>query len=195
MRELDLEVAGEFILMAATLIRIKVQMLLPRDPSAEEEEEDPRDELVNQLLEYRRYKEVSETMSDLEERQRRLFPHLDFSWSKSYTQDDLEDGDEPSAGDVSLFDLLTVFKTVLENMPKIDSHHVDTIGVTIEDQINYLVGRLSDQERLAFTDLMLELRDRVTVIMTFMAMLELLRTRRIIVQQATLFGEIWILGR
>ena len=77
--------AGEFILMAATLIRIKVRMLLPRDPDVEEEDdEDPRTELVRQILEYKRFKEVAESLNDYEDRQRRKFPRIYFDWEKKY---------------------------------------------------------------------------------------------------------------
>lgn len=190
MQELDLEVAGEFILMAATLIRIKVRMLLPRDPDVEEEDdEDPRTELVRQILEYKRFKEVAESLNDFEERQRRKFPRTYFDWEKKYENKKI------IMKEVSMFDLLTAFKSVLDNMPRIDSHSVGAIGPTLEEQIDYLINVMKKKERVAFSDLMKELTDRISVVVTFIALLELIRTHRILIQQAGVFGEIWIMRR
>jgi segregation and condensation protein A len=192
MRELDLEVAGEYILMAATLIRIKVRMLLPRDTEEEEEqEEDPRAELVRQLLEYRRFKEIAEHLTEMEARQRRLFPRSYFDWGKKFGNED-ETLDEGTLKDVAFFDLLTAFKTALDNMPKVTVHEVGTMAATVEDQIEFLLYRLQEKERIGFGELMAQLKERVTVVVTFMALLELIRTHRIRVQQASVFGEIWI---
>jgi segregation and condensation protein A len=193
MQELDLEIAGEFILMAATLIRIKAQMLLPKETVEEDaEEEDPRAELVRQLLEYKRFKEVAESFVEIEEKQRRIFPRVYFKWAKQY---EAEESDEEFLKDVSIFDLLTAFKFVLDNMPKESQHQVGAIGVTIEDQIANLLKLLEDNERLVFSELMKKYQERVTVVVTFSAMLELIRMHRIVIQQASLFGEIYICRR
>lgn len=194
MQELDLEVAGEFILMAATLIRIKARMLLPRDTTDEdEEEEDPRAELVRQLLEYKRFKEVSESFMEIEEHQRRIFPRLYFGWMKKY--EEKEEDDDEFLKDVTLFDLLTAFKSVLDNMPKDSVHDVGEIGVTIEEQIVMLLNKVQKKERVAFSELMKDLKERVAVVVTFIAVLELIRTHKIMVQQTSLFGEIYICRR
>ena len=187
-----MEVAGEFILMAATLIRIKVRMLLPRDLEEEEEpEEDPRAELVRQILEYKRFKEVAESLTEMETRQRRLYPRSYFDWEKKTGEEDVT-SEEEILKDVTLFDLLTAFKTVLYNMPKLTPHEVGTIGVSVEDQIEFLMNRLQEKQRIGFGDLMDQLKERVIVVVTFMALLELIRTHRIRVQQASVYGEIWI---
>jgi segregation and condensation protein A len=193
MRELDLEIAGEFILMAATLIQIKVRMLLPRSEEEGEEEEDPRADLVRQLIEYKRFKEVAESISEIEEKQRRLYPRLFFSWTKKYQKEEISG--EELLKDISLFDLLSAFKTVLDNMPKVTAHEVTTIGATIDDQIDFLLNEIREKERIGFHDIMTQLHERVMVIVTFMAILELIRTHRIRIQQAGVFSEIWILRR
>jgi len=191
MRELDLEIAGEFILMAATLIRIKVQMLLPKPALEEElEEEDPRAELVRQLIEYKRFKEVAESIEEREAEQRRLFPRTYFEWTKTFEKEEIP-GDA-LLKDVTMFDLMTAFKSVLDNMPLITTHQVSTIGVTIDDQIEFIMDQISKQERIGFTEIMSQFEERVVVIVTFMAILELIRTHRIRVQQASVFSEIWI---
>ena len=190
MKELDLEVAGEFILMAATLIQIKVRMLLPRPVLEEEEEaEDPRAELVRQLLEYKRYKEVAESLSDLEERQSRHFPRRYFEWQKSYREK------EVVLKDMSLFDLLAAFKSVLDNLPKQAYHEIQLIPVTIEEQMEFLTRFLEGKDHIVFSEVMAWLRDRIVVIVTFMAILEMVRNRRILVRQSDLFGEIRISNR
>jgi len=192
MKELDLEVAGEFILMAATLIQIKVRMLLPKSEYEEEvEEEDPRAELVRQILEYKRFKEISESLADMEDHQRRLFTRSWFQWTKQYKKDEGISAEELLM-DVTLFDLLSAFKSVLENMPKETVHHVATVGVTIEERIDFLLNQLSEKNRINFRELMVQLKERVTIVVTFMAILELIRTHRIRVQQESAFGEIWI---
>jgi len=192
MKELDLDIAGEFILMAATLIQIKVKMLLPKPEGGEEEEEgDPRAELVRQLLEYKRYKEVAEDLTDLEDRHRRMFPRTYFEWQKSFKQE----GREVVLKEMSLFDLLQAFKSVLDHLPDQSFHSVKTTEVTLEEQIAFLNSMLQDRERIAFSDLMTNLRERIVVIVTFMAILELIRTRRISVHQSSVFEEIWIVRR
>jgi len=192
MKELDLEVAGEFILMAATLIQIKVRMLLPRPEfEGEEDEEDPRAQLVRQLLEYKRFKEVAETLTGIEDRQRRLFPRTDFSWQKRYHSTKRE----LIMKDVGMFDLMAAFKKALDEMPKQGVHEVASVGVTIEEQIEMILQRIQEEEKLRFDLLMQQYQERIMVIVTFMAILELIRTHQIVVKQASVFGEIWIMRR
>jgi segregation and condensation protein A len=193
MRELDLEVAGEFILMAATLIQIKVRMLLPRPETmeGEEAEEDPRAELVRQLLEYKKYKEVADHLMEMEDQQRRFFPRTRFEWEKKFA-DDEQDLTEIALKDVTLFDLLTAFKGVLDAMPKKTVHEVGLSGPSIEDQISYVTRMVGEKKRIMFRELVAPFLNRVVLIVTFMAMLELIRTHRIVIQQADLFGDIWI---
>jgi len=194
MRELDLEVAGEFILMAATLIQIKVRMLLPRSADEEEIEEDPRAELVRQILEYKRFKEVAETLNDMESSQRRLFKRTNFDWAKPFAKEE-KISTEQFMHDANLYDLLKAFKYVLDNIPVVTSHEVSTMGVTVEEQIEFILNGLKDNERLAFTDVMFKIKERVAIIVTFMAILELIRTHQIRIQQVSVFSEIWILRR
>jgi segregation and condensation protein A len=189
MRELDLEVAGEFILMAATLIQIKVRMLLPRTPEESEEEEDPRADLVRQLLEYRRYKEVAESMVPYEERQSRIFQRSYFEWQKPYQKK------EAILKDMSVFDLLSAFKEVLDHMPKIAYHEIQPIGATVEEQIDVVMKSLEGKDHVLFRDILMRAGERIVMIVTFMAILELIKNHRILVRQSSVFGEIWISKR
>lgn len=191
MKILDLEIAGEFILMAATLIRIKAKMLLPKDPDAiEEDDEDPRNDLVKQLLEYKRFKEVADDLSDKEDHQRRLYSRKNFDKEKQYVKEFDDTADLVS--DISLFDLLSAFKYALENRPVETAHQVGEVGATVEDQINYVIGFLEAHERVTFFELVEPLKTRLMLIVTFMAILELIKTHRLIVQQAQTFGDIYI---
>ncbi len=195
MKELDLEIAGEFILMAATLIQIKVRMLLPKEAeTTEEEEEDPRAELVRKLLDYKRFKEVAESLISIEDRQRRYFPHSNFDWAKSYSQVQGVSNEE-LLKDISLFDLFKAFKTALDNAPKVTTHEVHTINITVDEQIDFLINELEIKKRLAFSDLMEKLNERTVIIVTFIAILELIKNHKITVQQAESFGELWIIKR
>lgn len=190
MRELDLEVAGEFILMAATLIQIKVRMLLPEpEDGSEDEEEDPRAELVRRLVEYKCFKEVAESMESFEVHQRRLFSRAYFEWEKQYKKT------EVVLREVSMVDLMRAFKTAMENIPSVTAHEVSAIGPTIEGQIEFLMRRLTEKELTRFGELFEELKDKITIIVTFMAILELIRTHRILIQQSSIFGEIYLSAR
>jgi segregation and condensation protein A len=186
MRELDLEVAGEFILMAATLIQIKVRMLLPRAPEEGEEEEDPRADLVRQLLEYRRYKEVAESLVTMEDRQSRIFHRSYFEWQKPFRSREIV------LKDMTLFDLLSAFKDVLDNAPKTSYHEVQPIGATIEEQAELILKSLENRDHVLFRDLMTAVKERIIMVVTFIAILELIKSKRIVVRQADVFGEIWI---
>jgi segregation and condensation protein A len=185
---LDLESAGEFILLAATLIRIKAKMLLPR-PQPDEEEEiiDPRMELVSRLLEYKRFKELAIKLADLEDEQSKVFP-------RGY-YDDYEP--ETDAGielteDVTFFSLITAFKQVLDRMPKESFHHVELIQTSLEEQIDYILSRLVAGKQITFVELVSHVRDRVIIVVTFMALLELIKRGELITRQSKAFGEIWI---
>jgi segregation and condensation protein A len=189
MRELDLEVAGEFILMAATLIQIKVKMLLPRQPEEGEEEEDPRADLVRQLLEYRRYKEVAESLVSIEDRQSRIFHRSYFEWQKPFRTK------EVVLKDMTMFDLLAAFKDVLDNAPKASYHEVQPIGTTIEEQADRILKSLEGRDHVLFRDLVTAVPERMVMVVTFIAILELIKRKRIMVRQADIFGEIWISPR
>lgn len=185
---LDLDYAGEFILLAATLIRIKAKMLLPR-PAADDDEEmvDPRLELVTRLLEYKRYKDVAFKLADLETRRSFLFNRQYFDQLAETQDDDIQLGE-----DVSLFSLMAVFKQVLDKMPKETFHEVKDIQISLEEQINYIVKNLETVRQISFYDLISQLRDRLMVVVTFIAMLELIKRGEIVTRQAVPFGEIWI---
>ncbi len=181
MQVLNLEIAGEFILMAATLIRIKARLLLPRDES-DPEENDPREELIMALVEYKKYKEASDILREkalIEERN--YVPELPLG--KIDAKVELEPG-------TSLFDLLTAFKEVMEQRREEIVHEVNVEEIAIEDRIASIISYLQKRESATFAELFRDIPRKIVAIVTFIAMLELVRTRRIRVMQAEPFARL-----
>src|SRR3954471_16025926 len=193
MEELDLDVAGEFLVMAATLIHIKSKLLLPRPETAQEsflEEEDPRDELVRRLLEHQRFKQAAEVLHDREQARSAQFTRPD-----SRVADAVNDEYEPEL-DVDLFSLLTAFKGVLTRASRRPRMVLPPEQISIEDRIHQLLGRLSETQACGFEDLF-EDGDgsRGFMIVTFLALLEMIRLKLIRVFQSGGFGAIRVYKR
>ncbi len=188
---LDLDNASEFVLMAATLIRIKAQMLLPKPELEDDEEaEDPREELVRRLLEYQRYKEVAWEISDLEKEQRQYFPRSDFNFD---FEDDKAAEEENLLGkEVSIFDLMSVFAEVMKRIPPRTEHTVEQIPVTIEEQSEVIMALLEKQGRVLLTEMLHQIEERIVVIVTFVALLDLVKNKQLQLNQNNPFAEIWI---
>ena len=185
---LDLDHASEFILMAATLIRIKVKMLLPKPELEDEEVEDPREELVQRLLEYQRFKETAWEFGDLEKKQRQLFPKRNFTFEPG----DEEEAEQPDEREITLFDLMSVFVDVMKRIPPPSEHTVETISVTIEEQAEFVLSYFEKRNRVLFSDLLLQIKERIILIVTFIAILELVRKKELSLSQTKPFAEIWI---
>jgi segregation and condensation protein A len=186
---LDLEQAADFILMAATLMKVKSQMLLPRDIDGEDVMEDgfgdPREDLVRRLLEYQQFKDIAGWLGDQGLDQRDVFQrpgHLDES--------DAEAGLHP----VSLFDLLKVYKHVIDQVPTTVVHRVVEEGASVEDSVTRILSELDSRSRIRFHELVAG-ESKVNMVATFIGLLELLKSQRIRVQQAQPFDDIWIEGR
>lgn len=184
LQELDLEVAGEFLVMAATLVYIKSRMLLPAEPATEGEaaEEDPRAPLVDMLLEYERIRDAAETLAGREEHQRQFF----------LRSSPLE---IPPAGEgleVSLFDLLAAFRDVLARVK--DQTVLDLVRrpVTTAERMVAILDQLATEGSVLFQALFPPGAERLLVIVTFLALLELLRQGAVRVQQGVHFGDIVI---
>ncbi|MFQ5824599.1 MAG: segregation and condensation protein A [bacterium] len=186
---LDLEKAGEFILMAATLLRIKAQMLIPRPVMEDEEEEDPREALIQRLLEYQRYKEVAENLADFEKKQRDFF-------ARRYFDFDLEENkngeDKNTKREVTLYDLMAVFVEVIKKVPPISHHTIERIPVTIDDQTKFILDYLENHEQALISELFTPINERIIMIVTFVALLELVKSKRVKLNQSNPFAEIWI---
>jgi len=184
MKVLNLEVAGEFIVMAATLIRIKARMLLPKTVD-EEEEEDPREELVQALLEYRKYKEASFVLKEREEEQSHWFPRTDFSFLEKLPKEEI-------LVEASLYDLMSAFKKILDSHPKETFHTINYPKVAIEERIEYVLNCVAQKDGVIFTELFSDSPVKLVMVVTFMAILELIRLERIYIRQTKHFSEIWV---
>ena len=174
MASLDLEVAGEFIVMAATLMQIKVRMLLPRDESAEAEE-DPRAELVRRLIEYKRFKEMSRSMSTMEEQQRKVYFRKFFHADTRVQPDD--EVDIETLKDISLFNLIAAYKTAMDHMPKKVVHEVTLLPVTIDEQTSFVMDYLRVHGTGSFLKLVAHMTEKVRIVVTIIAILELTKNK------------------
>lgn len=188
MKELNLEVAGEFLLMASTLLHIKSRMLLPQDEQepGEEEEADPRGELIRRLLEYQQYKEAGEVLGARALLGREVFtracPDPDLAALQA----------EEGPLEVSLFDLVDAFRALLGRIPAESFHDVAPIETfSIADCINEILSLLQERDTLQFDELVATDLTRERVIVTFLAVLELCRLKLIRVFQSGLRGNIW----
>jgi segregation and condensation protein A len=192
MESLDLALAGEFLEMAATLIRIKVQMLLPSVTEEGEEEEDPRQQLVRKLVEYRKFKEVAGRLSTWEEDRRQHVPRgVDVEGFRDPDAEALET--EELLRDVTLFDLVDGLREVLSRVPKrIDVHQVDLEHVTVEEQMERIRSTLREAGSVSFVSLFVSSSSRTEVVTTFIALLELIRLGFVRATQKRVFGEILI---
>ncbi len=173
MAALDLEVAGEFIVMAATLMQIKVRMLLPRDETRPEEE-DPRAELVRRLIEYKRFKEVSQSMSKMEDAQRRLFYRRFFL---ADTRVQSEEDDEESLKEITLFNLIAAYKSALDHMPKKVVHEVNLLNVTVDEQMSFVMDYLRVHAKASLLGVVRHMTDKIRIIVTVIAVLELTKNK------------------
>ncbi len=189
MESLDLEVAGEFLVTAAELMQIKVKMLLPPEPG-EDEDQDPRTNLVKRLVEYKRFKEAATTMAVQEEAQRKIFYRGYYEADPRVTTAEEEDA---SLREVSLFDLISSFKFAIDRMPKKFVHEIARLNVTIDEQIDYILDYFSRRSEATFYELVKEMTEKIRIVVTFIALLELIRSKRIVVRQSETFGEVSIM--
>lgn len=188
MQELDLDVAGEFFVMAATLMEIKSRMLLPRgsaaiDPSAEDEEVDPRWELVHQLIQYKKFKEAASRLDELSRSRHDMM--------KRYVEELVAKTDERPLLGVGRMDLWTTFNAILHRLAeKLVVGEIKDEQVTVADQMEWILARTQTERTFTFSSLF---PGQVTVralVATFIAVLELTRLRRLRLTQDEAFSEI-----
>ena len=186
-KSLNLDLAGEYLVMAATLIHIKSKMLLPvpEEPSDEESEDDPRQELVKQLLEYQSFKEAA---SDLESR-----PLLERDVFKRTAQP--EDIEKPETEDdelieVSIFELIEAFHHLVSRIDKKELLEIDLEKMSLTDTINDVMERLTREKNLTFDELLGKKKSRRNIVYTFLAILELIKLKMIKAYQTSAFGVI-----
>ena len=191
LRTLNLELAGDFLVVAATLSHIKSQMLLPIEggEAGEEEGQDPRAELVRKLIEYQRFKEAADELWARQLLDRDVFVREP---AREAIQEAAAATGTPTQtfAEVGIFELLEAFKTVMERANITNWHEVTVERVTIMDRINHVLSLLREVPTLAFEQLFTEVTDRITIITTFLALLELIRLKVIRIQQEKQFAPI-----
>lgn len=194
MKDLDIEVAGEFLVMAATLLYIKSKELLPVEKREivedEEEEEDPRWELIRQLVEYKKYKDAAAELEKKAGEQDLIFPRI-------APKPTFDEPDKLPESDLTVLDLLDAVSTILKRFEsrQEDSREIVQDRWTVSDKISQIRSLLAETERVRFEQFFEDATNRVEVVVTFLAMLELIRMRVMKVEQSENFGEIDVVRR
>lgn len=190
MQDLDLDIAGDFLVMAATLIHIKSRTLLPRpDPTQDDPDEDPREALVRRLLEHQQFKAAAELLHDREIQRSAQWGRPD-----GHVAEVVGEAPEPEV-EVDLFSLMAAFRQVLErarNRPKV---YLPAEHISIESRIELLLARLSVTEACGFEDLFADVQTRPGIVVTFLALLEMIRLKLVRVFQQANFGAIRVYKR
>ena len=185
--KVHLHIAGDFIVMASSLMRIKARMLLPR---AETDEEgsiiDPRTELVNQLIEYKRFKDASDILKNLSnERGLKFSRQIEPLLSK-----DVNEIEKDMVLNISLYDLAKTFKEAMDNKPVVSSLEMQKEPVKLEQQKEFIYKYFDGDGKLRFSSILDKLKSRMEVVVTFLAILDLVREGLCIVTQEKIFGEL-----
>jgi segregation and condensation protein A len=185
MRLLDLNIAGEFLVMAATLLQIKSKMLLPPEEKLQEENIDPREELVQQLLEYQKFKEVAETLRQMEGKRQDVFK-----------RPKVETGIVPEKEvyfEASIFDLISAFSTALKDVPREIFYEVVKDEFTVEEKVHTILHMLLETPNILVFELFNKAKNKQEIVAIFLAILELIRLREIKVVQHRHFDPIEII--
>ncbi len=187
---LNIELAGEFIVMAANLLYIKSRTLLPVDQQMAEEdaeEEDPRWELIRQLIEYKKFKEAAALLRDQETKQENLFARVPVTPDLAPVENILVD-------EVGIFDLIHAFQKILKRLEKKPENLAEIFAenFTVSDKIEHVLRITQSGVPVRFEELFADAAGRTEIVVTFLAMLELIRLKQLRVRQEGLCGEIWI---
>ncbi len=190
MQLLDLNIAGEFLLMAATLMQIKSKMLLPAEESPlEEEEGDPRAELVKKLLEYEKFKQIAENLREREAGQQDVFKR-----PKQEVSSEVKEQDKKEVYfEASIFDLISAFSQALKDVPKEVFYEVIKDQFTVEEKIHEILHLLLLQTQVKLSELFSKTQSKMEIIVVFLAILELAKMKEIIARQDIAFEDITIL--
>lgn len=189
LQELNLDIAGEFIVTAAELMQIKAQMLLPQPEGENQEEFDPRAELVRRLLEYKRWKEMAEELEQMQDRQRKIAYRGYFDGDPKVIE---ETNDDDIIRDVTLFDLIAAFQFAVNKMPRKHVHEINRLNVSIDEQMELIVNLFKEKKEFSFFDLVLSMKEKIRIVVTFIAILELMKQNIIAVHQYDPYTDIRI---
>lgn len=185
MRLLNLDIAGEFLVMAATLIQIKSRMLLPAEEERQQEQEDPRADLVKRLLEYEKFKEVAQELRQREVNQSQVFKR------PALTEKEVTPEKEVYF-EASLFDLINAFSQAFKDAPRELFYEVIKDEFTVEEKVHQILHLLLDSPTILLCELFMRAKSKLEIVVTFLAILELTRLKEIVARQKALFQEIEI---
>lgn len=172
MTSLDIEVAGEFLLMASELMKIKARMLIPQEfEYGDEDEEDPRLTLIRKLLEYKRFKDVSIELSKLEDESRKVYSRGYFDNDEKEFETEFEV--DPSLKNLTIFNLIKGYRSAILNIRKEIVHPIELLNVTPEIQREFLIKFFEERSEVDFSELIMNMNERMLVICTFISILQL----------------------
>jgi len=189
MKLLDLNIAGEFLVMAATLMQIKSKMLLPAEELVEEEQEDPRAELVKRLLEYEKFKQIAGQIREKELNQQDVFKRPK---TESPAPDIKEEGKKEVYFEASIFDLISAFSRAVKDIPKEVFYEVIKDQFTVEQKVHEILHLLLVEQEVRLSALFSTVKSKMEIIVVFLAVLELAKMKEIIARQDAAFEEITI---
>ncbi|MFP4418376.1 MAG: segregation and condensation protein A [Chitinivibrionales bacterium] len=195
MRRLNIDIASEYLSMAATLIRLKAREMLPQNDDEELDEEEGifnKQQLIEQLLEYKKYKEAANSL--------RVYESEQFgSFTRGKAEEiELDHRQEQTVGDIGVFDLITAFRRILERSKEQEperGHVLVAEPVRLDDRIEHVLGCLQESEEVCFEELFSDDLRRIVVVVTFMAILELVKMQEIYFRQEEAFGNIFVKKR
>ena len=189
MEMMNIDLGGEFVYMASILMRIKAKMLLPVSAEDDELVEDPRAPLVQRLLEYQQYKEMGDQLQEKYNDHAVYYPRgQEMEYQKQNGQK------HAPIHNITLFTLSSIFHELIDRLPDVNPYELHEDPIHLDEQIAFLREQISSAKRLHFTTLIPVLKTRLHIIVTFMAILEMLRTNQIRVEQDDPFGEIILIG-
>lgn len=188
MKELDLDIVGDFLVMAATLMQIKSRQLLPPDPEGieQQEEEDPADELVRRLLEYKRFKEAAGHLHEKAEDRKNLFSRI----VDEEVMNEIRDDATEVYFEANLFDLITAFNRALAEKPKKVMYEVVKEEWTVEAKVHDILHMLVEKPSINLNDVFKKATHKREIVVTFIAVLELIKQREVKIIQLEMFGNI-----
>jgi segregation and condensation protein A len=189
LKSMNIELAGDFILMAALLMKLKAKMLLPVESNNEDEFDDPRTDLVQRLLEYQRFKEASNSLSNIHQEHSYHHP-------KGIRQPVGTTAENPSefVKHITLVDLLKVYKNIIDRLPTHTPYSVNHEEIHLEDQLSFIRKKISKCKKILFSEIIKTLTSRLQIIVTFMALLEMLRIGELKLFQKEPFSDIMLEG-
>jgi len=182
---MDLEIAGDFILMASTLMHIKVRMLLPKEIDEKGEEIDPRADLIKALLEYKKYKEVAEELLFFEANQRKI----SFRGNTDTDPKESPADYEYLLKNITVYDLAKAFKSVIEGIKEKPVHEIRKINISIDEQIQFILDKVNELKEIHFLSLVQGMKEKIRIVITFIALLELVKMQQVAIKASINFND------